>query len=298
MNKLIVRIRGGLGNQLFGYAFGRKISIETKAILILDGTTSFVKYDKIYKRFFELDKFKTKFTLANNKYQLHPFEKIKRNILKCYSYFQDFEDKIYIENFKFAYDSRFNQMKSKKIRFLDGMWQSEKYFSSIKSLLQNEIDLKSPFDNDNRKILKKIYETNSVSIHIRFFDKIESDQYHNLDAGYYSRSINKILTNVSDPVFFIFSDNPNKIKYKINTKNIKYHIVDINKKSEDNYKDLILMKNCKHNIIANSTFSWWAAWLNKNKNKIVICPKINIKFDRKVTTWGFDDQLPIDWIKL
>ena len=298
MNKIIVRIRGGLGNQLFGYAFGRQVAINLAAELILDGTTSFNKYDKIYKRVFELDKFNTSYTFANNKFQLHPFEKIQRNYLKAISYFKNFNDKIYINNFNFGYDKRFDNITSIDVRYLDGMWQSEKYFIKIKHLLQNEITLNKSLDQINDSIIHDIRCHNSVAIHVRWFDEIESDEYHNIDKEYYKKSIKRIQDSIINPKFYIFSDDPNKVKYKINLDSLNYKIIDNNMKPSNNYKDLILMKECMHQIIANSTFSWWAAWLNLNKDKIVICPKKNILFDRKITTWGFQDQLPDEWIKI
>ena len=151
--KIIIRIRGGLGNQLFGYAFGRKLSLDLKSELILDSVTAFKKYDPVYKRKFELDKFNTIFTHADKKYQLDPYEKLKRNTLKLFSLFRNFENKVYIENFKFGFDERFLKLNKIKERYLDGMWQSEKYFKDIKNILIKELTPRRPLDLVNQNII-------------------------------------------------------------------------------------------------------------------------------------------------
>ena len=297
-NKIVIRIRGGLGNQLFGYAFGKNLSIEKGYDLILDTYNAFEYDKKNYKRSFELNKFNTNFIYANNKYLLYQFEKIQRNFLKIYSIFQIIDKKIYIENFSFGFNKKFEKLKPLPLRFLDGMWQSEKYFHNIKSLLQSEITPKNPLDDLNQTLLNDIRNSNSIAIHVRFFDNINSSEYHNMNSSYYENAINFIKKRTNNPKFYIFSDQPENIKSKIKLNNINYKIIDNNIQSSDNYKDLLLMKECRNFIIANSTFSWWGAWLSSNKDKIVICPKNIIDFKYKVTTWGFKDQIPSRWIKL
>ena len=111
-------------------------------------------------------------------------------------------------------------------------------------------------------------------------------------------SINQIKKKLEKPKFFIFSDYPSKVKHKIELSQINYKIIDNNLNENDNFKDLLLMKECKNFIIANSTFSWWAAWLNPYDKRVIICPRKSINFDQKVTTWGFKDQIPDEWIKI
>jgi len=297
-NKIIVRIRGGLGNQLFGYAFGKNLSMQNNCELVLDYYNAF-EYDKYkYKRKFELNKFNTHFSYANNYQLLYPFEKIQRNILKFYSFFKIEDYKIYLENFTFGYDNKYENLKPIKFRFFDGMWQSEKYFYKIKKILQKEINPKYELDKKNQMILNEIKDTNSIGMHVRFFDNIFSTEYHNVSKNYYDNAINYIKKRIKNPKFYIFSDDPKNIKFKINLNQINFKIVDKNLDNQDNYKDLLLMKECKNFIIANSTFSWWAAWLALNKEKIIICPKNIIDFKYQVTTWGFKDQIPEEWVKL
>tara|TARA_B100001059_G_scaffold56775_1_gene51843 strand:+ start:23121 stop:24032 length:912 start_codon:yes stop_codon:yes gene_type:complete len=297
-NKIVVRIRGGLGNQLFGYAFGKNLAIKNNYELILDNYNAFEYDKKQYKRTFELDKFNTSFTYANKKQLLHPFEKIQRNILKIYSSFKNFDQKLYIENFGFGYDNKYEKLKQIPLRFLDGMWQSEKYFIKIRKLLQKEISPSNQLDQLNLLNIKEIKSVNSVALHVRFFDDINSLEYHNINSEYYKKAIKYIKNKIQNPKFFIFSDNPQNVKYKIDLNSINYKIVDNNLEKQNNFKDLLLMKECKNFIIANSTFSWWASWLGSFENKIIICPKNLIDFKYQVTTWGFNDQIPDDWIKL
>lgn len=178
------------------------------------------------------------------------------------------------------------------------MWQSEKYFIKIKKLLQQEITPSEPLDQLNLLTIKEIKSVNSVALHVRFFDDINSSEYHNINNDYYNKAIAYIKNHIKSPKFFIFSDNPKNVKYKINLDAIDYKIVDNNLEKQNNFKDFLLMKECNNFIIANSTFSWWASWLGSFENKIIICPKNIIDFKYQVTTWGFKDQIPDDWIKL
>lgn len=152
----------------------------------------------------------------------------------------------------------------------------------------------------NQKILEKITQTNSVSIHVRRGDYYNNESAFKIHGNittkkYYENALEFIKEKVKNPVFFVFSDEFEWVK-----KNLYFfsnygevHIIDWNK-GFDSYIDLQLMSNCKHNIIANSSFSWWAAWLNKNKNKIVISPKkwVNNINENKI------DIIPNNWIKI
>ena len=184
---------------------------------------------------------------------------------------------------------------NKKSLYLDGYWQTYKYFENIREILLEEFSLKEELNLENRNILNKIKSRNSISLHIRRGDYITNSHTSNVHGAcsihYYMEAIEYINRRIDSPVYFIFSDDIQWVKENLEFNNEKVY-VDIND-GETAYCDLELMKNCQHNIIANSTFSWWGAWLNINKEKIVITPKkwMNIKRD-------FSGLIPIGWIKI
>ena len=154
---------------------------------------------------------------------------------------------------------------------LQGLFPSYKYFSGIREILQTELVPKQEMDRENLGALAKIKSVNSVSVHFRRGDYALTGFHHILDKSYYERAIKYLSAHVEDMQLFIFSDEPTWVSQNMHFE-FPYHIMDFNK-GDCSYFDLELMKNCKHNIIANSTFSWWAAWLNSNLEKIVVAPR-------------------------
>jgi hypothetical protein len=177
--------------------------------------------------------------------------------------------------------------------YYNGYWQSHKYFSNIEDLIRKKFEFHVIQSEKNLKCLEKISSSNSVSIHIRLGDYINNPVYTGIcTMEYYRKAIDYIKENVANPVFYIFS---NDITGTINNMGIlnDSYFIDWNI-GENSYLDMYLMSKCKHNIIANSSFSWWAAWLNANINKIIIAPNRWINDDRV----DINDILLPDWIKL
>lgn len=196
------------------------------------------------------------------------------------------------ENSFIYYDSVFNHSDENVIYW--GMWQSPKYFSQVKK----EIIDTYKFDRNmisqyTRSVLINIEQTNSVCVHLRRGDYM-NDQYNGgfsrcCPPAYYERAINYINSKVENPFYYIFSDDIEYAKSVIKADCIFF--VDGNKK-EDAWQDMFLMSCCQHNIIANSTFSWWGAFLNLHDDKIVIAPKHWWYYLEK------DDIIPDEWIRL
>ena len=173
---------------------------------------------------------------------------------------------------------------------IDGFFQSEKYFihnrDHILTMFEPE-DL--ILDLINQKYSKQLNQ-NCVSLHVRRGEYLQLQQYHPvLPKDYYEKSINYITERVDNPIFLIISDDPQWCKDNFQLSNTV--IIDQNR----DYIDLFLISQCKHNIIANSTFSWWGAWLNKNPNKIVIGP--SQWFGPAYSSWNTNDVIPESWIK-
>jgi glycosyltransferase involved in cell wall biosynthesis len=266
----VVKICGGLGNQLFQYAFGQNFPEVCY-------DTSFYKAGKSRK--LELNLYNIPLKVAGKKFS--------RGKVKLFKFAQP----------KMIEETQINRYEPKLLQqngYFSGFYQTEKYFSAFREKILREFTLKLPLNAVNLKILDEIKKTSSVSLHIRRTDYLSPTvPMEVLDLDYYKRAIDYIMQHVSDPHFFVFSDDPQWVKD--NLKIMAPHtFVDVNDGSHG-YFDLELMRNCKHNIIANSSFSWWGAWLNENFAKIVVSP--NKWFKPTAVEYG-GDIIPETWIKL
>ena len=174
---------------------------------------------------------------------------------------------------------------------LEGFFSSYKYFESIREKLLTEFRPVSKMDATNTACLQRIKSTNSVSVHVRRGDYALTDFHGMLDKAYYEAAIDLIAQKTGELQLFIFSDEPDWVLQNMNFSH-PYEMIHFNK-DDHNYFDMDLMKHCKHNIIANSTFSWWPAWLNENPEKIVVAPK---RWNKQGTPTSA--LLPADWVLL
>jgi hypothetical protein len=283
-------IYGGLGNQMFQYAIGKSISVARNVDFKMD--TFKINNSNYIARDLSLSKFNICTTHATlkevkkfhkSKYIDFIFRKLDQNNIKV-------SNKIF-EKKPFYFDEK---MLSLTTGYLDGYWQSYKYFDDIREVLLNEFTLVNEMNLENKLICKKITELNSISIHIRRGDYVKEKKnmtiYNVFGLEYYHQAIEFISKKISNPYFFVFSDDLDWAKKNLQLTNVTYVDVNLTQNPEN---DLILMSKCKHNIIANSTFSWWGAWLNQNSEKIIIAPRKWMS-----TVESLDDLYPDDWIRL
>lgn len=284
---IIVNLSGGLGNQMFQYAFGKAIEIKYGFKLKLDANYYFSRQciESEVPRKYLLDKFNIKTELASLKEvkKLNPiYKKIIRKI----------KLRLFGPSNAFAYIE--NEIKNNDNQYYIGFWQNEKYFIDIRQILINEFTLSSRSTKIFDDFLNQINQnTNSVSVHIRRTDILNpKNPYREIcDKKYFDKSMEIMKGKIDNPTFFIFSDD---IEWcKENIKNNGNTIFVSNDETKD-YEELILMSKCKHNIIANSSFSWWGAWLNTNPEKIIIGPKKWLDIPEK----EYADVLPNNWIKI
>ena len=282
---IISILEGGLGNQLFQYAIGRHLSIKNKTKLVLDTSNYLIEK----KRHYELYKYNIKAKVANIaicifvRLSSKIIPKIRnKNILPIE----------YIKERDTYFNSEILTIKSNII--LDGYWQSEEYFKNIKDIILYDLSQLAEPDNKNKNMLKRINNTNSVCLHVRRDDYVSNPllkKYHgSLSPEYYVKAIQAIYDRTINPDFFIFSDEPEWCKRNIIT-NGPHTYVDINGPDKAP-EDLRLMSACDHFIIANSSFSWWAAWLSGYKGKIIIAPK---RWYRKRDE---GDIVPKQWLRM
>jgi len=195
-----------------------------------------------------------------------------------------------VENSNYDYDSSYLLNKTIGTFFYYGGWHSEKYFSNIKTQINDSFKFNvNLLDVMNLEILKEVCERTSVSIHIRRCDYLQTPFKDVSTIEYYKKAINYIEERIEKPFYFIFSDDIVWVKQNFDIPNSM--IVD-NNKAKDSWKDMYLISKCKHNINANSTFSWWGAWLNDNTEKIVITPR---KFS---LLYESNDIYPESWVKI
>jgi hypothetical protein len=264
----LVKISGGLGNQMFQYALAFSIQMMNKNQKVLLHTNW---YDNISHR---------KYMLNNFNISLQTI-KSKKNTYKVYK-----------EKYNFFHASVFSIEDNV---LLKGYWQNENYFIEYRNLLLKEFTLKNKLSKEAYIYNKIIKDNESISIHIRRKDYVKNKATNKIHGvckiSYYMQAINFFKKKIKNPYFFIFSDDLKWAKQNFNNvKNVFF--LNYNRNIED-YEELILMSNCKHNIIANSTFSWWGAWLNKNNDKIVIAPKKWFKTDKYI-----ENVIPSTWIKM
>jgi len=296
MDKVIVRLRGGLGNQLFCYAAGRRLAWANRAELIMDHITGFER-DHLYLRRYMLDKFNITARLASPSERLEPLGRYRRYLSKRVSRILPYNKSRYIEQKGIEFDARILQLRFKGTLYLDGYWQSEGYFCDIEDIIRQDLIIKSPGDEANQEMARRIEDSmNPVCVHMRWFNNAtaQADHYdHNLPKDYYQNAVKKIQALVTSPCFFVFSEDIDAARHALGRFDDKFIFVNHNRGDEEAYADLWLMKQCRHFIIANSTFSWWGAWLGGSKGKVVIAPDIYLK---GIAGWGFRGLIPEAWL--
>ena len=294
--KLIVRIKGGLGNQLFCYAAARRLSIVNNAELVIDDVTGFIR-DFEYRRSYSLDNFNILCKKASSKELLEPFGLIRRKLFKYMESLKPFENRSFIEQEFPDFDLRLINLHFKNDTYIDGLWQSERYFSDVEDIIRCDLKIKPPIDKKNKEFFQLIKSKNSIGLHIRRFQKSDSS-VTNLVERYYTEAIKVIYQQIKTPFFVVFSDDINYAKTLLDFLPDNHIYISHNSDNNSAYADLWLMSHCEHFITANSTFSWWGAWLGGSSEKrIILFPRLSE--DKKyLWSWDFRYQMPSNWIPI
>ncbi|EJR48924.1 hypothetical protein IIM_04101 [Bacillus cereus VD107] len=287
----IIQVSSGLGNQMFQYALYKKISLNDNDVF-LDSSTSYMMYKNQHngyelERIFHIKPRHAGKEIIDNLSDLDSelISRIRRKLFGA-------KKSMYVELKEFEYDPIIFE---KKETYFKGYWQNYNYFKDIEQELRKDFVFTEKLDKRNEKLANEIRNKNSVSIHIRrgdyYLNKVYEEKFGNIaNLEYYLKAINLVKKKIEDPKFYIFSDDIDWAQKNINLTNDVVYIS--HNQGNESYKDMQLMSLCKHNIIANSTFSWWGAFLNNNDDKIVVAPKkwINIKGLEKV------ELFPENWI--
>jgi hypothetical protein len=301
---IIIKIQGGLGNQLFQYATGRALCIRYKTSMKLD--LSFFE-NPDYNIVYRLDKFNLPFSLAEaSEYnQLKKLDNIPLIIrvfkligLKFYPYYKKshlIENEI--ENLIKSHNSGNSDY------YLEGWFGNPQYFKNIREIILKEFNADQLLSPENMILQQEILSKNSVAVHVRRKDYLTNTYFKTLPKVYYIKSIKMASEEIKNPTFYFFSDDVLWVKEQFSgIPNVNF--VESNSTSDSIWStngdiaDLMLMRSCKHQIIANSTFSWWGAWLNKNQSKKVYLPATWYNDKRVQNLFERNYMIPPEWIKV
>jgi hypothetical protein len=291
LKKVFVILRGGLGNQLFTYSIARAISIKNNSELIIDNKTGFIR-DIIYQRTYQLCHFCVGGRIRTFIFNSIKFIHFYNYLLLIINYFLSPSLKFYVRQRELDFNGSILDIKFHKYLILDGYWQSESYFKDFEPIIREDLKFRCHFNILNLNMANKIKNSNSVALHVRFFESDINIQGSFVSPDYYSKAIEILQSQFNDLHYFIFSENPITASSMISLPKSMYTIVSINDSTHAHF-DLWLMSKCNHFITANSTFSWWGAWLAKNPQKIVICPGFSSYTG--VAGWGFKGLIPDGW---
>lgn len=292
---IISNINSGLGNQMFQYAAGRALSIKRGDALRLN-LSDFAVHDIHYG--FELERiFHCNAQIAGQADMRGVLgwqsSSIFRRILSRKS-MAAFRRKEFVFEPHFHYWPEITQVPRKC--FLVGYWQSEKYFRESSSAIRADFTFSQSLTGANAKLSEQIGRVNAVSIHVRRGDYL-SNPLHRTKHGvcpsrYYKEAVQYISERIEKPCYFVFSDDMDWVRSNLTIDSPCCYV--IHNHGPESYNDMRLMGLCRHHIIANSSFSWWGAWLNPSAEKIVIAPRRWFN-DYNANT---EDLLPEGWVVL
>ena len=290
---IIACIKGGLGNQMFQYAMGKHLAEKHNTELLLD---TMLFQDHEMHNGFELDRVFVQPSRVALKREIKSllgwkYSKLGMKILNSNRFAFLRGENFFIED-ELTFNKAVEALPSDC--YLSGYWQSENYFKDIEQIIRHDFVFRQQLNDQSAEIATQILSADSVSLHIRRGDYVTNAEsvHSNCTTGYYSKAISYMNEQLANPSYFIFSDDIDWVKKNLKIK--AEHCFVNHNSGLDSYNDMHLMSLCKHNIIANSSFSWWGAWLNSNKDKIVVAPKKWFNNDKLIA----NDIVPSLWVTI
>lgn len=300
--KLVVRLKGGLGNQLFCYAAARRLARVNGAELVIDSVTGF-KYDRLYQRNYALGAFNIPARFATRPELMEPFGRLRRLVSRKLSERKPLGQRRYIQQVGVDFDPGILTLRlNEGMTYFDAFGQSERYFADIRDELQQDLAMAAPADPMNLDLADQIQSVCSVALHVRWFDGGTVPHSSNMALSYYAQAVALLLSKIGQAHFFVFSDRPDETKSLLEPvlQGQPSTVVLRNVVTGNSHADFWLMRQCRHFVIGNSTFAWWAAWLGERPDggTQVVAPARNVDPEFSVTAWGFPYLLPDRWTAL
>jgi hypothetical protein len=283
---IVVRLLGGLGNQMFQYAIGRALAEKRGDELLLDASAYDEPQPGLTPRRYELGGLRIRAALCGAwlrwKFRRPPWVPWLRRY-------------VYVAESSHHFDASLSQWRDLHL-YLDGYWQSERYFDSVRTALLSELSPASPPDERNSELLEEIRASNAVAVHVRRTDYVQNEELRALhgvcSVDYYQRAMAYVCERLDAPRFYMFSDDPDWVRENLSAPAEARYVA--HNGADRGAEDLRLMRECKSFVIANSSFSWWGAWLSSHKDKIVVAPR----------PWFADpnedegDLVPAGWVRM
>jgi hypothetical protein len=287
---VLFQLMGGLGNQMFQYAAAKSLSLESN----IPVKFFFRDTNKNAPRDYGLHVLSCNLPRATN-CEIERYLPPNRIIQRLNNLFPFRNEKlVFKEKNDFIFDPSFFDVQNEALYY--GFWQTENYFSKYEDEIRRDFNFSVKPSFLNSELIIKLKLQQSVAVHIRrgdYVSQLETNELHGIcPIKYYIDSIEYVTERLDKPIFYFFSDDIDWVRNNFSYLSRAF-FVDFNG-GISSYEDLRLMSLCKHNIIANSSFSWWGAWLNSNPEKIVIAPKMwmtNIMSDTV-------DIIPKSWITI
>ena len=293
---VIAQLYGGLGNQLFIYATARAVALRNRTQLVLDVKSGF-QYDHHFRRQFMLHHFNVQYLPAS---RLDPFTQPNRIGWALWAAARRLDRYVDIpRRLRFYITERQHEDMQELLRhemprrvYLDGFWQKEVYFKEYEEQIRSELTIRAPIGQQSIEIANEIAQSDSIAVHSRRLHQARAGhgpdlKIRSLPPEYYTKAIRTIAERVKRPHLFCFSDCPEWAMKNSRTE-LPTTLVTHNAGDPRSYEDLWLMTKCKHHVIANSTFSWWGAWLCNHVEKVVISPD--------PSHWGQIMDIPSGWL--
>lgn len=295
---IITEITNGLGNQLFQYATAFALAKKKGTDLLIDKSWYETEAASKNNRKFALDKFNINLKFAKlsetTKLKSPKFPFLINSLYWRRQYALPYYKRDFFREQSCLYDSHI--FKAKNNVFLSGFFQSEKYFNEFRPILLHDLELNEKPDVDDAHMLKSIQNSNSVCLSIRRGDYLKKENmvaFNIIGFDYYQKAIAYINERVESPVYYIFTDDTEWLNKNIDRFEIRNYII-AGSHLDTPHIGITLMKHCKHYITANSTYSWWGAWLNNDSDSIKITPEKWFLIERLNTI----DLIPKGWIQL
>lgn len=317
---IIINLTSGLGNQMFQYAIGRHLSLKYDVPLRFDTyfydqndhrTPTLFKHNIVGKRMTSQEFSDTvrypmigKWMREGKEFITTPTGGTKLNLYYIprlfpefaaanFNYYREKLEEDQLTTSEWAYRQQYHHkiLNCGENAYLNGYWQSPKYFEAVSETIREDLTIAEPLPESNQKYASEIEQNTAVSIHIRRGDKAGNSDV--VPVEYFEQAAEYVAQRTDNPSFFVFSDDIDWAKKNLELTHPCEFVSENGEKTD--YLDIHLMKSCDHNIVANSTFSWWGAYLNDNKNKIITVPDPWFGLKWPNSTIHDTDLVPAEW---